>query len=266
MNSETGTRQGVEAVEVVGAILHALLGLPRPARLKDLEDSTGVPSAKLHRYLVSMTRCGLVRRDGGARYDFGLLAYRMGQVASHDHELLSLLEPLFRQYASQLVSPELGQAIGIGQWVGEGATIVRWFESDAPLSIRMKPGALLDITGSATAKLLAAYLPRATTEALVRKELASKGKGAEKDVRRVYEDYAAIREQEMAASVGARFNGVNALSVPLFNPDGEVLAAITLLGMAPHFDASPQGRAAVFLRRVSREMSARLGAPRARAR
>jgi len=266
MNRETETRQGVEAVELVGAILHALLGLPRPARLKDLEDSTGVPSAKLHRYLVSMTRCGLVRREGGARYDFGLLAYRMGQVASHDHDLLSLLEPLFRQYASQLVIPELGQAIGIGQWVGEGATIVRWFESNAPLSIRMKPGALLDITGSATAKLLAAYLPREATEPLVRKELTSKGKVAEKDVRRVYEDYAAIREQEMAASVGARFSGIDALSVPLFDPDGQVLAAVTLLGMAPQFDARPQGRAATFLRRVSREMSALLGAPRARAR
>jgi predicted transcriptional regulator len=43
-----------------------LVALPRPVRLKDLEDHTGIASAKLHRYLVSMIRCGLVRRHEAA--------------------------------------------------------------------------------------------------------------------------------------------------------------------------------------------------------
>jgi len=60
---ETARSGGVDAVEVVGTILQALLTLPRPARLKELEAKTGIASAKLHRYLVSMIRCGLVTRD-----------------------------------------------------------------------------------------------------------------------------------------------------------------------------------------------------------
>ena len=35
---------GVDAVEVVGTILQALLSLPRPARLKELEIKTGIAS------------------------------------------------------------------------------------------------------------------------------------------------------------------------------------------------------------------------------
>jgi DNA-binding IclR family transcriptional regulator len=259
MSAET-SRQGVDAVEVVGTILQALLRLPRPTRLKELEAATGIAAAKLHRYLVSMIRCGLVsRQDAGNRYDFGLLTYRMGQVATHDHSALSLLEPMFEKFVSELDNPDLGQAIGIGQWVGHGVTIVRWFESNSALSVRMKPGINLSITTSATAKLLAAYLPREKTEALVRKELMERGRATEKEVNRIYAEYADIRERGMASSLSARQSGLNALSVPLFDQQDKVTAAITILGMSPQFEADTKGEAARMLRTLGRDLSAQLG-------
>jgi len=66
-----------------------------------------------------------------------------------------------------------------------GVTIVRWFESSSPLSIRMKPGVGLPITKSATAKLLAAYQPRAITEPIVRRELLEQGLRSNKAVESV---------------------------------------------------------------------------------
>ena len=263
MNTES-KRQGVDAVEVVGTILQALLRLPRPTRLKELEATTGIAAAKLHRYLVSMIRCGLVsRQDAGNRYDFGLLTYRMGQVAAHDHSALSLMEPMFEKFVGQLKNPDLGQAVGIGQWVGNGATIVRWFESNSALSIRMRPGVQLSITLSATAKLLAAWLPREKTEPLVREELAERGRVTDKDVQKVYTAYAAIRRKGIASSKGARQTGLNALSVPLFDFQGNVTAAITVLGTSPHFEADPEGSAAQMLRKLGKELSDQMGAARA---
>ncbi len=253
---------GVDAVEVVGLILQALVGLQRPARLKDLEDKTGIASAKLHRYLVSMIRCGLVSREEGShRYGFGLLTYRIGQVAAHDHSALSLLEPRFETFVAKLQKPDLGQAVGIGQWVGHGATIVRWFESNAPLSIRIKPGINLSVTGSATAKLLAAWLPREETEPIVRRELQERGKVTKAAVEAVYADYAVIRKSGIAYSHGARRTGLNALSAPLFDHEGKVVAAVTVLGMAPHFNADPTGETARLLRKLGRELSTLLGRP-----
>ena len=74
-------QQGVDAAEVVGEIVQGMLKTSRPVRLKDLEMQTGIASAKLHRYLVSMMRSGLVTKSAdGSRYDFGLLAYRIGAV------------------------------------------------------------------------------------------------------------------------------------------------------------------------------------------
>jgi DNA-binding IclR family transcriptional regulator len=254
------SRQGVEAAEVVGTILQALLRLPRPARLKDLELATGIASAKLHRYLVSMIRCGLARRhESGNRYDFGLLTYRLGQVAAHDSSVLSLLEPMFEQFVAQLDHADLGQAVGVGQWVGHGATIVRWFESDSTLSVRMKPGINLTVTGSATAMLLAAYLPRDVTEPIVREELVQKGMDTDEAVEKIYKEYARIREMGIAGSLGSRRTNLNGLSAPLFDHRGEVIAAITIMGMAPHFNAELDGSVAKSLLKLSREMSMQIG-------
>jgi DNA-binding IclR family transcriptional regulator len=137
---------------------------------------------------------------------------------------------------------------------------VRWFESNAPITIRTKPGVGLSVTTSATAKVLAAYLPRAETEAAVRKELQELGRCTRAAVEAVYADYEAIRGAGIAASHGARRSGLNALSVPLFDQQNQVVAAVTILGMGPQFDASPDGRAAARLLKVSKELSARLGA------
>lgn len=254
-------RQGVDAVEVVGTILQAFLRLPRPTRLRELEAATGIAAAKLHRYLVSMIRCGLVsRQEAGNRYDFGLLTYRMGQVAAHDHSGLSLLEPMFEKFVAELGNPDLGQAVGIGQWVGDGVNIVRWFESNSALSVRMKPGINLSITASATAKLLAAYLPRDKTEPLVRRELLEKGSATDQQVNKVYADYAAIRRAGIASSKSARRSGLNALSVPLFDQQGQVTAAITILGMSPQFEADTESTAGQMLCTLGRALSLQLGA------
>ena len=252
---------GVDAVEVVGTILQALLSLPRPARLKELEAKTGIASAKLHRYLVSMIRCGLVtREEGGHRYNFGLLSYRISQVASHDHNALSLLEPHFEAFVAKLGKPDLGQAVGIGQWVGRGVTIVRWFESNSPLSIRMKPGVVLPITTSATAKLLAAYLPRAVTEPIVEQELLERGashqQGDGSGLCRIRRD-----PQSTASPLrsGRGRQGLNALSVPLVDHEAKVVAAVSVLGMGPQFDAKPASAAGRLLKQLGQELSLLLG-------
>ena len=248
-------RQGIDAVEVAGSILQALLRCPRPARLKDIELATGIPSAKIHRYLGSMIRCGLVRRHGSSgRYDFGLLAHQVGQVVARDNDVVAQIEARLAQF-----SQHVGEVVGVAQWVGNGVAFVNWFESSPEFSIRLKPGMQLGITTSATAKLFAAYLPREATEQLVRSELAERQMNSTEQIERVYRDYAEIRAQGIANSLGARRSGLNALSVPIFDRDGQVVVAVTALGMAPRFDADVAGPLAGQMLALAEELSAQMG-------
>ena len=253
-------QQGVEAAEVVGVILEGLLQMPRPVRLKDLEKQTGMASAKLHRYLVSMVRGGLITKSvDGSRYDLGLLAYRIGQSATHSQDSWELLQPFLAEFMDQLQDDDLGQALGIGRWVGTGATMVKWFERDSPLSIRSKPGVQLGVTTSATAKLLAAYLPPEVIQPLVVRELKERDCYSAAQVKKVFQEYAQIIASGIAHSIGARRTGLNALSTPLFDGTGRVVAAITILGMAPSFEARVDGRAAALLKALGQDMSRKLG-------
>jgi DNA-binding IclR family transcriptional regulator len=248
-------RQGIDAVEVAGVILQALLRCPRPARLKDLEIASGIPSAKIHRYLVSMIRCGLVRRrERNGRYDFGLLAHQVGQVVARDNDVVAQIEARLAQF-----SREAGEVVGVAQWVGNGVAFVNWFESSPEFSIRLKPGMQLGVTTSATAKLLAAYLAREETEQLVRGELAVRQTQSAAQIERVYRDYAEIRARGIANSLGARRSGLNALSVPVFDRDGRVVVAVTALGMAPRFEADMSGPLARQMLALSEELSAQMG-------
>ena len=215
---DTGTagapRQGIDAVEVAGAILQALLRCPRPARLKDIEIATGIPSAKIHRYLVSMIRCGLVRRHGSSgRYDFGLLAHQVGQVVARDNDVVRRSRrgsPNSASISARSSASRNGSATASPSSTGS---------NPAPeFSIRLKPGMQLGVTTSATAKLLAAYLPREATEQLVRSELAERQMHRAAEIERVYGEYAEIRARGIANSLGARRSGLNALSVPIFDP------------------------------------------------
>jgi DNA-binding IclR family transcriptional regulator len=249
------SRQGIDAVEVAGAIMQALLRCPRPARLKDIEIATGIPSAKIHRYLVSMIRCGLVRRhESNGRYDFGLLAHQVGQVVARDNDVVSQIEARLAQF-----SRDIGEVVGVAQWVSNGVAFVNWFESSPEFSIRLKPGLKLGITTSATAKLLAAHLPREVTEPLVRDELVERQVTAAGQIERVYREYAEIRARGIANSLGARRSGLNALSVPVFDREGRVVVAVTALGMAPRFDADMTGSLARQMLALSEELSAQMG-------
>jgi DNA-binding IclR family transcriptional regulator len=178
-------------------------------------------------------------------------------VVARDNDVVSQIEARLAQFSQQI-----GEVVGIAQWVGNGVTFVNWFESSPEFSIRLKPGLQLDITTSATAKLLAAYLAREVTEPLVQRELAERQMNAAGQIERVYREYTEIRARGIANSLGARRSGLNALSVPVFDRDGHVVVAVTALGMAPRFDADIAGPLAGQMLALSEELSAQMGCPR----
>ncbi len=56
-------RLGIQSVEVAAEILRALSQGAETHPLKELSTALKMPAAKIHRYLVSLTRTGLARQD-----------------------------------------------------------------------------------------------------------------------------------------------------------------------------------------------------------
>lgn len=249
-------RRGIDSVEVAGTILQAILRLDTAFRLKDLERATGIASATLYRYLVSLVACGLVQRvDGGSRYTLGLLAFQLGQRASQGRDVVSLVAPHIQEFSEQI-----GETCAIGLWFDQGATIVKWFEVNSAISISLRLGAELPVLSSSTAKALAAHLPRAATEPVIRRELASASKEDAPQLQDVYAELDEVGRRGIAQALGSHIRGISSLSAPVFGHDGKVVLAIAAIGNQMTFDASYEGPVARALSQLAARLSAFLGA------
>jgi DNA-binding IclR family transcriptional regulator len=69
------------------------------------------------------------------------------------------------------------------------------------------------------------------------------------------------RAMGIANSLGARRSSLNALSVPIFDRDEQVVVAVTSLGMAPRFDADLAVPLALRMQALSDQLPAQMGCP-----
>src|SRR5438094_858621 len=72
-------RRGIQSIEVGGEILKALTMDARPMALRELAKAAGMPAGKVHPYLVSFGKIGLVSQDPATGYYLlGPMAIQLG--------------------------------------------------------------------------------------------------------------------------------------------------------------------------------------------
>ncbi len=249
-----GARRGIDSVATAGKILQAMLRLGSVFRLKDLEIETGIASATLYRYLVSLTDCGLVQRaDASNRYTLGLLAFQLGQQIGQGKDVASLIAPQVQEF-----SERTGETCAIGLWFEQGPAIVKWFEVNHSVAISLRLGASLPLLRSSTAKVFAAHLPRETTEPLIRTELKSEHRPLSA-MAAGYREYQHIRRIGLAQALASHVAGINSLSAPVFDQNGRIVLAISVVGNQATFSADLAGPIAIGLRDLAQRLSAFLG-------
>jgi len=260
-------QRGIQSIEVGGQLLRAMAHTGQPMALKDLAREADMPAARIHPYLVSFARIGLMQQDPETgRYFLGPLALQLGLIS------LRQANPV-QAAAAEL--PALVRAIGhtvaIAVWGSRGATIVRLEESPAPIHVNMRQGTVFSLAGTATGRLFAAYRDVDEVRALLdderRREKSHPAPGIANvpppravPSWRVFErELADVRAQGLARSDGETLPGVNALAAPVFDHDGGIVLAVTAIGPASIFGLDWDGAIARELRACAARISHRLG-------
>jgi len=224
--------------------------------LRDLAGAANMVPAKAYRYLVSFVRMGLVQQERETgRYDLGPFALQLGLSALGRIEPVTLATPILRD-----LGEAIGQTVAIAVWGNQGATIVRWFGSDTPVSASLRLGSVLPLTRSATGCAFLAFLPEETTARLLEKELA--------DNRRLGLSPVAVEEMEPRirrtrreglARTSDFIPGISGMAVPVFDCNDSMALALIALGYKSAFDSTLDGPVSTRLLEVSRQLSRRLG-------
>ncbi len=252
---KAGRTPGVGSVKTAGIILQALIKLGGSGRLKELERATGISSATLHRYMLSLIETGLVWRDpAGHQYCFGLLAYRIGEIAGRNNELVAAVTPLLAKF-----SEDVGETSAIGMWRNGGAFIAKWISSGKMISVALNPGVSLSLTKTSTGMMLAACLPRTLTEPVIAEECSPGGRSAGRSIDEVYGKLAAIQQAGICQVKGTHIPGISSLSVPVFFPNKELAFVVSVVGNEAAMDAELDGPVATALINLKQRLSRFMG-------
>ncbi len=227
-----------------------------PLGVSAIARASGFAPSRVHHYLVSLVKTGLVRKVGKpGGYVLGPFAIRLGLTAVDRLDVQHICAPYLRE-----ISNETGEASFFSIWSPTGPVIVRWEQGLRPLTVYARLGTVMPLLRSATGEVYCTWgadaeVNPAVDKALLQYAPASRSEERERLRKRVRD----VRQQGVGTTCGAMLPDVSAVAAPVFDRSGAFIGALTVLGLLQVFDALPQGPNARAVLAASRRFSSKLG-------
>ena len=251
------SKNGVQSLEIGMTILQAISSGHRSMMLKDIAAAADMPASKVHRYLVSLVRSGLVEQDPmTSRYDLGPFALSLGLVAVDRLDRVKLGLTTIAD-----LRDEINQTTALAIWSDNGPVIIRSVRPYRPITVNVVTGTALHLLTSASGRVFAAWLPEGTTRALLGRELATL---ALPDPLKTSSGIQAMLDgvRQDGVSIVSDYHlvpGVAAAAAPIFNFKNEITLSVLAIGVKGMIDLSLDGPIVTALRRSAQTLSRRLG-------
>ncbi|ANB76972.1 IclR family transcriptional regulator [Paraburkholderia phytofirmans] len=220
-------RPGIQSVEIGAEILRALATFGTLVPLRSLAAKCGMPVGKVHRYLVSLTRAGLVEQDAASGYygvGRGAIAIGLSGLWA-----CSPVKEAARAIA-QLRDATRDTTFG-AIWTDMGPVVCLLEEADSPVYMNIRVGAQLAIHRSAAGRVFAAYLPEERVKRAARfQEHTLSASGQKFTSAQLRELHGEVRANGYAAISGLSVPGINAVAAPIYDHKGKVTVVIGVLG------------------------------------
>lgn len=136
------------------------------------------------------------------------------------------------------LSRRMRKMVALAVWGNHGPTVIGWEQRGEGINANLRTGMVCQVTSTATGRAFAAWLPSHETDWVVMNELAAEGLSpAEIAQRREAFDallrpirergYASVRSSPNEAGTSGRY--IDAVSCPIFDPNQDVAACITVV-------------------------------------
>lgn len=252
-------RLGIQSVETAAEILKALAQGGGVLSLTKLASQANMHVAKVHRYLISLTRCGLVtqEREGG-NYQIGPLAVTLGLTG------LRISNPVRTAFdALPGLRDQVNETVCLAIWGDLGPTVIALEESSHPVTMNVRIGSILSVATTAIGRTFAAYLPAAVIAPFLERERAAHRPGraspALPAARELDEILKKIRARGLSRVQGTAIPGVNALATPVFDHRGQVIFVLGVVGRQETLDTDWEALPAQALKAAAAALSRAFG-------
>lgn len=252
MGNDSTKTQGIQTVERTALILQEIKNSNKPLTLTELSKKVLMSKNNLKKYLVSFVRVGFVIfNEGNKTYDLGPKLIELGLHALNKHSVISIIDPFMLK-----IKNELKYSSALAIWSCNGPVISKYQSSGRSLNVEIKLGYHPPLLKSSIGRCFASFLPKQYTEDIITKEIDFYKLSREN----VEEDLSNIRKNEFASrdETSSELPGSLSIAVPILNHDGEIVAAICILGFASEFTISEQSNEVQRLKKIAKDISGQL--------
>ncbi|MBK5142891.1 helix-turn-helix domain-containing protein [Budviciaceae bacterium BWR-B9] len=206
--------QGINSVEIAITILEALAEHDKPARAIDIARLSGLSKSRLHKYLVSLSRCDMIYQDPETSlYSLGNKLSVLGTAAQKQNGTLTAINNALSQLRDNL-NISTGLAIQKGNLIN----LVKYNRSNKNIEIDYRDNTPIPLSNSAAGKIFLTY-----DESYKHEKVLS-----EEERHQIIQSGYSIRLTETEGIPGAR-----AISCPIFSSSGRLIGAAVMMGFLP---------------------------------
>jgi DNA-binding IclR family transcriptional regulator len=240
------------------ARVFAILGLFSRTRSKwhtdEIIESLGYSRASGYRYVKELVDSGFLQKVAAGRYALGPRIVELDYQLRQSDPVLLAAAPIMDALAHKTrLNVVLSALYGRDRVID-----LHHARVDGP-DLAYGRGRLRPLFRGAAPKVLIASLPRASLQRLYN---ARAGEISAAQLGDTWEEFRrcmnAIREPSMYVSLGEVERHLGAAAVPVLNQDGEVLAALALVGRTPAIRAAGDAKLGRWLNKAALEVQARL--------
>jgi DNA-binding IclR family transcriptional regulator len=224
------SHQRTSALDKALAVLEAVSDQPQAIGLPDLAARLNLPRQTVHRILSQLERLKLVLRDPSReRYSVGP---KLSRLAFGTLRSLNQSAPI-RVILQDLVD-EIGETCNIGVLGDLDYVYLQRIECHWPLRLHQDVGARVPAHTVSGGKVLLANLePGLGRRLLKARKLKASTSRTITRIADLEAEFAKVRTNGFALNNQERLDGIVGASVPVLDPDGNVLAAVGMHGPLP---------------------------------
>jgi DNA-binding IclR family transcriptional regulator len=257
VNKEKIGKHGVQSMDIGLQILQVIVNGHRGMMLKEIASAAAMPVSKVHRYLVSMVRSGLVEQNqDSSKYDLGPFALNIGLVAFGRLDRIQVGLNAIAELCA-----EIDETTALSTWSPNGPIVIRWERPKRPVTVGIVTGTALEMITTVSGRVFGAYLAPETYAHLIQREIESADIPSEiRSHSAITKLFADIRQAGLSIIESNHMNpGVAAIGVPVFNARNEITFVMSAVGFEGRLDTNLDGNVVKKLKAHSLQLSTKLG-------
>ncbi|GLY70377.1 IclR family transcriptional regulator [Amycolatopsis taiwanensis] len=215
------------------AVLELLAEAPEELSLGDIAARLNLNKSTCHRILTTLAAGDFVERPSAGSYRLGIGAFRIGSAMARRLSVRDRALPAMRD-----VYRKTGETVFLLVLRGDEAVCLERLDGRYAATHTLRVGGTLPLYLGAGPRLLLAHLPENQFESYLAGPFQRRISASQPTEAQLREQLSVIRQDGYSASRDDVEEGVTALSVPVRDHLGAIVAALSLSGLSSHLTES----------------------------